>query len=695
MPSFIGAAVSIFASSAAGLAFSVGAGVALTNAILFGATIGAYAALSVGLTALTRAFTPKPEQPKPEDVQQSFRQGVQPRVRHYGRVKVSGPWMFGGTHEGAFHKVIALGHGAIAGIEEYWIDDARVSLDGALRVRTAPYGGDVQIEVKLGTDDQTAFSGLVSAFGEYTSNHRGRGITMLYARQDPVAQEDYFEKFPQGIDTLYRCVLRGAKVKNPKTDAIAWSDNAAAVIRDYMTHADGMRLPESLLTTPQARQRWEDAFDACDENVPIAGGGTEKRYRLWGSHTLVERPGDVIARMLACCDGAIVPTADGGVTLKIGAWSEPSVTLTEDDILDITELTSGIDREQRPNTIRAQFLDAGSDYSSADADPWTDPVDVTARGTEADDISLIMAPAHGQARRLMKLRWFRTNPDWVGRFSVHKKGLALIGEQFVRIRLAEFGIDDVFEIQSLALNFVAGGEVEGVTIDVIALPQRAYAWNAGLEEGTAPAATASSQTSTVPVPTGVVVTIDRVTVGSQEQPVARVSFDPPTVPALRVEARFKATADSNWNAFTVASGATKAQSPTLSDGTEYEFQVRHLTLTGRASDWSASITITPVADDTAPNPVTAVSAVGGSSTVALSWTTPNNANFSRTVIRRHTADDEGASTKITGSPVYGPASTAMTLDDTGLTPGTYYYWISAANASGVESASVVTGAPVV
>jgi len=47
--------------------------------------------LSIGLSYLVSAFN-KPKQPKPEDVQQSFRQATAPRVRHYGRAKASGTW---------------------------------------------------------------------------------------------------------------------------------------------------------------------------------------------------------------------------------------------------------------------------------------------------------------------------------------------------------------------------------------------------------------------------------------------------------------------------------------------------------------------------------------------------------------------------------------------------------------------------
>ena len=82
--------------------------------------------------------------------------------------------------------------------------------------------------------------------------------------------------------------------------------------------------------------------------------------------------------------------------------------------------------------------------------------------------------------------------------------------------------------------------------------------------------------------------------------------------------------------------------------------------------------------------------MGGSGEVDLTWTTPNNGNFSRTLIRRHTADVEGSATLI--ATIYGPASTATAYTDDSLAADDYYYWITAANASGVESTSVATGA---
>lgn len=660
----------------------------LATAIYFGVIGVAYAGISIGLSLVSSAFAPKQSQPTPEDVQQSYRQNAQPRTRHYGRVKVSGPWLFGASLSGDFYKVIALAHGEIDAIEELWIDDQLVTVDGSDLVTTAPFNSKVKIQYTLGAASETAYSDLVSAFTEYTSAHRGDGIATLYAKQFAVGQSDYYALFPNGINTLYRVVLRGAKIWNPKTGVTEWDDNAASVIRDFMTHADGMRLPESLFTTAEAQQGWEDAFDVCAEAITLKAGGTEERYRLWGSYTLQERPGDVLARMLACCDGRIIPTSDGGITLKIGTGSTPTVTLTEDDILDVTELTKGLDREQRPNTIRGQFYDPDADYSTGDADPWADAADVTERGEETDDVSFLMAPSHSQCRRLMKLRYARQNPEWVMRETTNMGGLACLGEDAVTTQITDFGIDDRFETQNLQFNIGEGGILEGVTLDVIGIPATAYSWTAASEEGTKPVNTSIDEDSTVPVPTGLTVSFNTSTL------VLEVDANTPPVESLSLQYRIKTTAGSDWATFSPASGETLAQVSGLVDGTEYEVQARHSTLTNRLSDWSSSATITITTDTTAPADPVLNSATGGSGQVVINYTSPNSSNFNRVVIKRHTSNDEGSATAITGSPFYGSSSTTYEITDSGLAADDYFYWLYAQNGSGVDDGSGVASGSV-
>ncbi|MFU0503663.1 phage tail protein [Pseudaminobacter sp. NGMCC 1.201702] len=559
-------------SSLAGSAFAIAA---ITGAVSIG--------LSVGLSYLAASiFAPKA--PKPEDVQQSVRQPAAPRVRHYGRVKVSGPWVFAEAKAGYFYKLLAIGQGPIDGIEQYWLDDNNVVLDGSGNVTDSSWqsnsGPLVNIQTRLGASIETAHGLLTNAFPEWTSAHPGDGVASLCVRQAPVEAEFYAGAFPNGINTNYRLVIRGAKVKNPVTSATGWNDNAAAVIRDYVTHADGMRLPESIVSTPQAQAGWVTAYNRAA--APIATKtGSEPRYRLWGSYSLEERPADVLGRMMASCDGRLVPTADGGLTLDIGEWQEPTVTLDENTIVGFSEVGRGRDILTTANTIRAKYLDPGQDYQGADADPWVDAADVSDRGEIATDMEFIMAPSHSQARRLMKLAAFRANPSWVGQFQCNLGGLAAFGERFVRISYPAFGINSVFEVQDFRFNIGEGGILAGVTLQVQSMPSAAYSWDAAQEEGDAPVYDETEVDNTVPVPAAP--TVDILT-----GPIARLSFSPSPSAILDIEARYKLTSFSSWNSITVTKGATTADSSTLVEDEEYEFQLRYVTEKGRPGEWSAS-----------------------------------------------------------------------------------------------------------
>lgn len=680
--------------------FTLGAPVAVVNAAIGIASLSFLGVsvfqigLSVGLSFLAQALIPKPQQPKPEDVQQSSRQPTQPRIKHYGRAKVSGAWAFAEAYQGDFHKVIALGVGPIDAIEEYWIDDSIVTLNGSGVVQTSPWTNKCKIEKRLGLASETHYSSLTSVFSEWTSDHTGDYVASLYARQYAVGNEDYLSTFPNGIQTNYRVVIRGAKLTPIGGGTAAWGDNAAEVVYDYMLSSDGMRLPAAVLNTTEALAGWNAAATLADASVALKSGGTVAQYKSWGSYSLDERPADVLSRMLASCDGRLKPTSDGGLTLDIGDWEEPTVTLDADTIIGFSDLSRGRDILSTANIIRATYLDPNSDYQAADAEPWVDDVDVAARGEIALDTSYIMAPNHSQARRLMKRAYYRSNPNWVGTFECNLRALAAIDQRFVRITYPLFSIDEVFEVQEVRFN-IDGDTLRSVTITAQSMPEEAYNWVAADEEGTAPVTSDTDPSGAIPNPTGFTATVVRQTIGGTVLPYVQVDMDNPPSAALLAGYRYKTTAGSTWTEFAPPAGDTLSEVGPLQDGVEYEFQARHTTLGGRLGSWTSSIDITPTADETAPGVVTLNSATGGSAKVDFDWTTPNSANFSRTVIRRNTVDNEGGAIEITNSPIFGAANTTYTVSDTSLTAGTYYYWIYAANVSAVESAAVATGAIVV
>lgn len=558
------------------------AGSALAISVITGAvSIG----LSVGLSLLSSALF-RPKQPKPEDVQTSVKNPTAARTRHYGRVKASGPWVFGENKNGDLHRVIAIGTGELDAIEEIWVDDnlATVDVDGA--VTSEPYGANrLHVFTRIGASVQTVYSELAAVFPEWTSAHIGHGVSSLYAKQTSVSAENFQKVFPRAVETVYRVVARASKVFLPTTGLTAWTDNAAAIIRDYMTHSDGMRLPLSMFTTTQANAGWLAAYNRCAELIAKKAGGTESRWRLWGSYNLDERPADVLGRMLQCSDARIVPTPDGGVTLDIGTWAEPTVTIDEDAIVGFSELSRGLDILTTANVISATYLAPTHDYQSTDADRWIDDADVSLRGEIVSDLAFNMAPSHGQARRLMKLAAYRANPNWVGSFQCNLRALAAFGERFVRITYPLFDIDEVFEVTDFRFDLGEGGILSTVTLQVQSMPSEAYDWDAAAEEGTEPVSEDTVVDDTIPVPTGLAVTIQLVTIGGVAASRAMLTFDASPSEALIIEARGKLVTDTAWQIIAVEPGATSAVGFIIDDAAEYEFTLRFVTQTGRVGEW--------------------------------------------------------------------------------------------------------------
>ncbi len=544
--------------------------------------------LSTGLSFLAQSlFAPKA--PKPEDVQQSFRQPTPTRIKHYGRVKATGPWIFGASKAGDFYKVIALGQGPIDAVEEFWLDDNLITLNSSSgEIQQSPWiGGQgesyVRIRSRLGQIPETHYDELTAQFPEWTSTHRGDGVASLFALQRAVGSDYLTSLFPNLINTNYRVVMRAAKVQNPVTGAVEWSDNAAAIIRDYIVNQDGMRLPASAVSTPLAQAGWVAAFNRAAEAVPVAAGGTQPRYRLWGSYQLSERPADVLGRMLQCCDGRLVPTPDGGLTLDIGQWEEPTVIIGPETITGFSGLKRGRDVLTTANTIRATYLEPSQDYQGADADPWADEADVLERGEIVSDMQFNMAPSHSQARRLMKLAAYRAKPNWVGTFQCNLRALAAINERFVRIEYPLFGINSVFEVQDLRFVIGEGGILTGVTLQVQSMPSDAYNWDAS-QEGTAPA-TGSVTEDGIPTPDSPVVTFSAGT--------AELTFSPSPSILLFYQVRYKKTVDSTWTTSgSLENDATSFTTAALTADTQYEFQLRWVTEKGRPGPWGASTVAT-------------------------------------------------------------------------------------------------------
>lgn len=357
--------------------FQAGGPIWLSNALVGVGALGGLAgalgniALSFGISALAGAlFKPRQQSTRPEDVQQSVRIAASDRVKIYGQFQATGNWIFGESVKGDLHKVLAVCEGLLVTVLNLKVDDTVVVTDANGIVQQEPYNGKVGFRYRRGLLTETYYPQLQAAFPEWTPDHRGDGVVTIYATQFAASAEDTTRLFPSLKDTLFRIEGRFTEVWNPVNGATAWSDNAAAVIRDFMVSRHGLRIPAAIIDTPLAIDAWRTAFNRAGRAVPLKAGGEEQAYRLWGAYKLSETPGSVLEQLLFSCDAMPILTRDGGVSIRIGDTPAPTVTLDRTNITAAVKVTGGLDVRTTANRINSKFLSAPDDYMLIDADPW-------------------------------------------------------------------------------------------------------------------------------------------------------------------------------------------------------------------------------------------------------------------------------------------------------------------------------------
>jgi hypothetical protein len=626
----------------------------------------------------------RPEQNR-DPGQLQVKQSVPPRVRGYGRAKLGGALAMMETAYGALYQAWVHCEGPIHAYEEWWLNDAKTgivsgSLSGQAGIK--PWFDKIEIESYLGTSTQTASPLLLGGFpGIWTVNHRLLGLAYSVMQLKPVVQNEFQRTYPNGPPAL-RVVARLLKVYDPRSGATAWSDNPALCIRDFLTDERGMGIPESRINEASFR-----AFaDLCDELVPLKAGGTEKRYRIGGTFELTEEPREVLRRMLATCDGEIVPFPDGTIGIAGGRWTEPTVTIDDALILSY-EAEQGSDKLAAFNRVKVSYTSALHDYQKVEAETWEDFASQAVLGVLPQDLDLAMVQWHGQARRLAKIAMHKGNPGWRLVLITKLAGLDALGERIVWVNLSELGISESF----LVTRFEIAADGMTCGMHLTSLGASAYQWNPALEEGTAPPLPQNTAVPFEPeVPTGLALDLERVAAGNGTMiTTIRASVDAPSQDVLQLQGQYKESAASDWLSMSSTDVATEVVSGIVEDGVTYDVQVRWVVpYGGTEGDWSATDTITVIADPTPPGLPTSVTASKSGSDVTISWVTPNSLNFYRVRVYRNSINDFSTATLFVA--IGGAPFTAGSYVDAARPNGTWYYWVTAINPSGAETAAVAT-----
>lgn len=663
------------------------------------ANIIAYAAVAAANYAIADALTPKAPSAKASEGQITLQQPVPFRRRIYGRAKMGGYRVFTDSANGQLYQLICIAAHEIDAFEEHWVSDRRVVLDGSGYVTTIDYPTNadpdqfktagvkrVRIEYRRGAPGQVASPILSAAFPTiWTSDHIGIGIADALLFQDNVVKEVFSKVYPGGGPQSYRALIRGAKIVDPRVltspTTMAWSDNAALVIRDYLTHEDGWRIDPGYLDSGLAASITAQAADICDELVPLKNGGTEKRYRLWGFYSFDEEPRTVLSRFLQTCGGYLQPQPDGTIAIRVGKWEAPTVTLTDPHILAY-EIQHFQGEFETVNEVRAGFTDPDNDYQDTESTPWQDEADISRRGhVRSAIIDARHVPSYRQTRRLQKIALHEAAPEWIINLTTDAYGLNARRQRFVNLTMAALGLSMTCRVTSFTVNTASGV----CQIGLASFGPEAYDWNASAEEGNAPLAPPdTSNPGTLETPANLTVTVEtRVVSGSVAGAVMIIECDPPLRDGLLARFEYQIDGATNWTIVPVSSGVYRADTGIIADGT-YNVRASFLANSDQ-SDYSTVSGVAVSAAVAAPSSPTGLSATLSSPavTVLVAFTSPNSSSFYLARVWRRNINTFAGATDISG-PIYGAPSQALSYTDT-PGAGTWYYWATAESISGAQS----------
>ena len=398
----------------------------------------------------------------------NVKQAASPADFVYGEVRKGGVISFyesTGTDNKFLHQVIVIAGHEIQSIDDIYVNDEIVSVDGSDFV-TGDWKSKIRVKIHLG--DQTAADTDLVAETSVDTSFVGNGLAYLYVRYE--YDQDVFAN---GLP-LITVMVKGKKVYDPRTSTTAYSNNAALCIRDYITSVYG--LSDSAIDDVT----FSAAANECDELITLSGGGTEKRYAVNGIATSATPIKTVLGDMSTACAGTIF-WGSGYWKLKVGAYSTPVKTLTLDDLRGPISLDTRTTMRDNFNTIRGTFNDASQDYITADYPELTSTVFKTEDNGEevALDLPFPYTTSASAAQRLAKLTLYRSREQMTINADFGLEALSIEVGDIIGFTNERYGFDEK-EFEVVGWRFTPDPEAGDLRVNLTLreTSASAYDWNA-------------------------------------------------------------------------------------------------------------------------------------------------------------------------------------------------------------------------
>ena len=474
---------------------------AVATAIMGGGYLTAAMIYAVGFIAtslvtsfLTKALSPKSKGGVRDNSDSggllvNGRGAANPAQIVYGQIRKGGTVTFiesTGSNNRVLHQIIVLAAHEVEEIGDIYLDDQVVTMSNE-NVTSAPFNGHVKIYKHLGnqTSATDTFANSTKSLSNtlhstsgisVNSDFIGKGTAYLYCRftydQDA---------FVNGLPTV-TAVVKGKKVVstiNGVAQTAAYSNNAAWVIRDFLTSSYGLDDDQIDYAT------FEAAADVCDDDPD---NRSKFKYTIDGVVDLDVPIGDVLSDMMTACAGSLF-WGGGNWKLMAGEWVEPTKTLTLDDFRSPINLKTKASTRDNFNKVSGTFIDAENDWISADY-----PVMSGSAGaflSEDDnvestlDFPLPFTTDNLRSQRIAKQALFRGREQMSLNADFSLDALDVEVGDFVNIRNERYGWgagnEKAFEVLGWRLNVNSDTGALHVNLDLKESSQAAFGFTAADE----------------------------------------------------------------------------------------------------------------------------------------------------------------------------------------------------------------------
>lgn len=400
-----------------------------------------------------------------EGQQVMVRSGIEYRNVVYGQAIVSGPVVYnntGGTHRENLWYMLALCDGEIEELVSLWVDDDEITkaqiawsagVGGGAGSGTGIVSNSTFVDngnnglyayYGYGHADQVSLAPMVSAFSEWTTNHRLRGIA--YVAIKCIYNETTEKIWQRGAPSNIKAVVKGRKVYDPRLDSTQviddttspltygigahrtsdsstweWDDNPALCVADYLINFKGVSATK--IDWPS----FANAADDCDALVPVPPAAspenTQTRFTCNGVLSMGSTHKDNLDKLLSSFDGKLSYSM-GKWRVRASVWEASSVSFTEDDFAGGLEIRGSSPKAERSNHIRGVFIDPSRDYSANEFPMVSNSTYLTRDNGEEifKDLELPMTNSTQMAQRIAFRLLEQDNNQIIAKGTLNKRG---------------------------------------------------------------------------------------------------------------------------------------------------------------------------------------------------------------------------------------------------------------------------------